>query len=179
MSRRSSSSQPIRIRARRGQLSAFEVAFTLVFAVFLTISGMEFARVSMLRHRADTSAYAAARSAIVPGATAEQAAAVARECLRDAGVQFATVSVQPTVITEATHQVRVHIDIPVAQNSWIAPKFMQSDSIRRSVTLLTERSPVLQSECLSAETDEAPSQSPAQRQSGNTTDPRPNTSPNA
>lgn len=96
-----------------------------------------------MQHTADTAAYEAARSAMVPGATADEAVTEANLLLSAAGLTNATITVSPSEITEETGFISVSIEVPVAVNSWITPTHFQSFSVVSEVTLLTERSPIV------------------------------------
>lgn len=109
------------------------VFFLVVFAMF------EFTRLNVLRHTADNAAYEAARTAMVPGATAAEAIAEANRVLNIIGARSASVTVTPSVITTDTQSVTVEIDIPLDQNGWVAPKFTAGDILHSESTLRTER----------------------------------------
>lgn len=99
----------------------------------------EFTRLNVLRHTADNAAYEAARTAMVPGATAGEAIAEANRVLSIIGARSVTVTVTPSVITTDTDAVTVAIDIPLDQNGWVAPKFTAGDTLHSESTLRTER----------------------------------------
>ena len=139
-----------RLRRRRKQTGAAAVEFALTLAVLLmfVMAVFEFSRISMLRHTADSAAYEGARNAIVPGATAAEAEAAARDLLDRAGVQLANVTVTPSTITESTTSVTVQISLPVTQNSWALPRFFTAANLERDVTLMTERAPMVLAQAL-------------------------------
>jgi len=130
------------VRPRQG---AALVEFALVLPVmFLFFAAMvEFTRVLMLQHTADTAAYEAARAAMVPGATSLEAEQEADELLSAAGLKGASTFVDPLTITQETPFVTVRVEVPVAPNSWITSQFFQDASVQSEVTLLTERSPIV------------------------------------
>ncbi len=125
-------------RRRRGVAA---VEFALVAPVFfiLMIAAFEFGRLNVVRHTADNAAYEAARHAMVPGATADEAIAKANGILAVVGARGATVSVSPATLGPEVDQITVTVDVPMSQNGWITPRITSSSVIRASSTLRTER----------------------------------------
>ena len=110
-----------------------------MFFLFL-LAAFEFGWLNVIRHTADNAAYEAARTAMVPGATAAEAKAKANTLLGVVGTRKATVTVTPSVITDATTEVTVGIDVPMNSNALILPRFTKNKTIHASSTLRTERS---------------------------------------
>lgn len=128
-----------RRRRARGGATAVEFAISApVFIVFLMAS-FEFGWFNVIRHTADNAAYEAARIAMVPGATAEEAAAKANSLLGVVGAQAASVVVTPSTITTDTDHVTVTIEVPMNNNGVILPRFTRNRTIVASSTLRTER----------------------------------------
>jgi Flp pilus assembly protein TadG len=126
-------------RHARGGATAVEFALTApVFFLFL-LAAFEFGWLNVLRHTADNAAYEAARSAMVPGATAAEARAKASSILGIVGTRGATVTVNPSVLTADTDEVTVTIDVPLNQNGLIVPRFTSAKTLRSFSTLRTER----------------------------------------
>ncbi|MEX2317001.1 MAG: TadE family protein, partial [Pirellulales bacterium] len=126
-------------RARRGA-TAVEFALTApIFFLFL-LAAFEFGWMNVIRHTADNAAYEAARTAMVPGATAAEAKAKANSLLGIVGTRSATVTITPPTITPTTDKVTVKIDVPMNQNGLILPRFTGSKVLQSSSTLRTERS---------------------------------------
>ncbi len=98
----------------------------------------------MLQHSTDTAAYEGARSAMVPGASSEDAKRAARALLTAARLKNATISVTPETITESTSLVTVTVELPVKDNTWLPPIWITSGVLQSSVSLITERPPVIQ-----------------------------------
>ena len=123
---------------RRG---AVTVEFVLVSLVFFTlVFGMvEFSRLNIIRHAADNAAYEGARVGIVPGATVAEVEAAAQRMLDVVGVGTSTVVVTPDPLTTDADDVTVSVTVPVAENSWMVPKFSNGLTIQSSTTLGTER----------------------------------------
>jgi Flp pilus assembly protein TadG len=118
------------------------VEFALTVPIFLLflMAAFEFGWVNVIRHTADNAAYEAARTAIVPGATAAEAIAKATDLMDVVGARGAQVVVTPSPLTLETDEVTVSISIPTNQNGIVVPKFTAGQSIRSSSTLRTERS---------------------------------------
>ena len=121
------------------------VEFALVLPIIITFffATVELSRVLMLQHTADTAAYEAAREGIVPGATSGEVIVVADEMLDSAGIEQASVDVTPDQILEETALITVNVEIPVSDNSWIAPHFFFGGSVTSEVSLFCERSPII------------------------------------
>jgi len=123
---------------RRG---AVVVEFGIVAPVFFAfiIAAFEFSRVNVIRHTADNAAYEAARYAMVPGATSVEAAAKATSILKVVGTRGARVTIDPTTLGPDVDSVSVTVEVPLAQNGWIAPRFTSATTLRSVSTMRTER----------------------------------------
>jgi Flp pilus assembly protein TadG len=123
---------------RRGA-TAVEFALTApIFFLFL-LAAFEFGWLNVIRHTADNAAYEAARTVIVPGATAAEARTKANRLLRIIGTRGAQVTVTPDPVTTSTEEVTVAITIPMRRNGLVVPRFTKNKSIRASSTMRTER----------------------------------------
>jgi Flp pilus assembly protein TadG len=123
---------------RRGA-TAVEFAITApVFFLFL-LAAFEFGWLNVIRHTADNAAYEAARTVIVPGATAAEARSKANSLLRIVGTRGANITITPSTVTTDTEQVTVEIDVPMRRNGLIVPRFTQTTTIHSESTLRTER----------------------------------------
>ncbi len=131
------------LNRRRG---ATLIEFALVFPIVMLFVGalLEFSRVSMLRHSADTAAYEGARVGVVVGAKKQAIVDAANALLTSAQLKKWTVSVFPETIQENTAFVRVQVDIPVAENSWVSPFLFTEHTVTSTVTLVTERPTAVQ-----------------------------------
>ena len=128
-----------RLARDRHGATVVEYAFVLPLFILVLLASIEFSRLNVMRHTADHAAYEAARIALVPGATAEEAIAAANQLLGIVGTRDATVSVDPAVITNKTTEVTVDIDIPFDRNALLFPRFARNRSLTASSTLRTER----------------------------------------
>jgi Flp pilus assembly protein TadG len=124
----------------RAGATAVEFAITLpIFLVFL-MGSFEFGWLNVLRHTADNAAYESARNAMVPGATSGEAINTATTLLNIVRTRGAKINISPAAITPETDEVTVTIDVPLAQNAIIVPRFTSNGTIHSSCTLRTERS---------------------------------------
>jgi Flp pilus assembly protein TadG len=134
---------PNRIASRRcfARAGVTVVEFAIVAPIFFLflLASFEFGWMNVLRHTADNAAYEAARTAMVPGASAADAVAKANAILSVVKARNATVTVTPTVITQATDHVTVAIDVPMNSNALVIPRFTGTKTIHCSATLRTER----------------------------------------
>ena len=121
-----------------------EFAFVLPIIMIFFYGMVELSRVMLLQHSVDTAAYEGARNAMVPGATASDAIASAKQLLTAAGLKSALITVEPTTISESTPLVTVRIELPVGENAWITPFWFKSGAVVSEVTLITERPPMVQ-----------------------------------
>ena len=131
------------VKSRRGAaLVEFAVVFPMILLIF---AGMiEISRILLLQHSADTAAYEGARSAMVPGATADEASQAARALLVAAGLKSSTITVTPLVVTESTPLITVRVEIPISQNAWISPTWFKKSKVTSETTLFCERPPMVQ-----------------------------------
>lgn len=123
-------------RNRRTRLGTTTVEFAIVVPVILTmfIGAIELTRMNFIRHTAANAAYEAARKAIVPGNTDEDAETEALRLLNALGVgQGASV-----VVTTTISRVTVRVTIPVSQNSWGLTRFTGGMNVTQSCGLTLE-----------------------------------------
>src|SRR3954470_17250186 len=98
-----------RPRELRNGAVAVEFAITApIFFLFL-LAAFEFGWLNVMRHTADNAAYEAARTVVVPGATAAEATAKATSILNVVGARGATISITPSNITNSTTEVTVAV----------------------------------------------------------------------
>ena len=128
-------------RKRSFHKGAVVVEFAItapVFFMFL-IAAFEFGRLNVIRHTADNAAYEAARHAIVPGATAAEAITKANSLMNVVGARNVNVAVSPATLGPDVESVTVTVDVPMASNGWIVPKFTTATTMRGESTMRTER----------------------------------------
>jgi Flp pilus assembly protein TadG len=122
------------------------VEFAMVMPILMMFFyGMiELSRVLLLQHTVDTASYEGARSAIVPGATSQDAVDCASKLLATSKLKSAKITVEPTVITEDTPVITVLVEVPIRENAWMTPFWFKKGSVKSEVTLITERPPIIQ-----------------------------------
>lgn len=124
--------------SRRGSTTV-EFALTAPILFLLVFGAVEFSRANILRHTAVIAATEAARSGIVPGATAEECLEKAHNELAIVGIRSATVEIDPSEITSATDEVSVSVEVPLnSSNGFILPGFLNGKKVEKSVTLKRE-----------------------------------------
>src|SRR5882724_11725207 len=88
-------------RRRDARTGAVAVEFAItapIFFLFL-LAAFEFGWLNVMRHTADNAAYEAARSVMVPGASAAEATAKATSVLNVVGARGAKINITPSTIT--------------------------------------------------------------------------------
>lgn len=120
---------------------ATAVEFAIVAPVFFLImlAAFEFSRLNVIRHTADNAAYEAARHAMVPGATASEAVSHADSILRAVGARDASVTITPATLGPEVDEISVRVDVPLARNGWVVPRFTSGKTLTTQATLRTER----------------------------------------
>ena len=126
-----------RVHRRGAMLVEFALVAPILFLLFFAM--IEFGRFNFIRHGIDTAAYEGARSGIVPGATVNDVTASVNSILDAAFVSKSTVTVVPTVITSQTTEVTVKVEVALAENGWVIPRFFKQTTLTRTCTLAREQ----------------------------------------
>jgi Flp pilus assembly protein TadG len=138
--RHNGSNNPYRRPCRRHKrIAATLVEFAVVCNVlFVSIAAcMEFTRLNMARNLVQDAAYFAARTAIVPGATAAEAEA---EGERIMGAIFNNgFTVTCNGITDETEEVSVRVAVNLDEVAFFTPMFLQGIEIESTANMKTER----------------------------------------
>jgi len=137
-----------RNNTRRGA-AAVEFAIAITILMLIVFTAIEFTRISMLKHSVEYASYRAARKGIIVGADTKDIRAAAQEHLDLLRVTNASISVNPSKITDDTQIVTVLIDVPVSGNSWVSPIYF-SGSIKGKTRMLAERAAADMATALSA-----------------------------
>ncbi len=128
-----------RRRRRRG---AALVEFSLVAGIFfmLVFTAIELARVNMMRNLVQDAAYYAARKAIVPGASQQDAIAEAQRILGIVGTRNATITINNgSALGKSTEEVIVDVSVPLAANSLVLPHVVNKTAMTARAVMRTER----------------------------------------
>src|SRR3954452_1386126 len=123
-------------RQRLARVGAVAVEFAItapIFFLFL-LAAFEFGWLNVIRHTADNAAYEAARTIIVPGATANEATVKAQALLTIVGARGAKITITPAIVTTSTNEVTVAIDIPMKSNGLITPRFTGQKTLHSEST---------------------------------------------
>jgi len=113
------------------------VANVLFLTVFICI---EFARLNMIRNMVQDAAYFAARTAMVPGATEQDAIAEAERILAILNTQGAAIEVNGgSAVTDDTQELRVRVTVPLRENALFTPAFTGNKEIEAIARMKTER----------------------------------------
>ncbi len=123
---------------RRGALSV-EFALVTPLLFLMTFAAVEFARLNMLINSMENAVYEGTRRGIVPGATSAQVEQEVQRILNAVGAVNGEITVTPAVITNATPQVTVSVELPLDDNAWVVPRFTRQRTVERSCTLTKER----------------------------------------
>lgn len=127
------------LRHRRG---AAAVEFAIVASVFLTLvfTAIELSRANMIRNLAQDAAYYAARKAMVPGASRQDAVAEANKILALAGTRGATISINGgSDLARDTQEITVVVTVPMHDNSILLPHVTQKPNLTATAVMRTER----------------------------------------
>ena len=123
-------------RNQRIRFGATTVEFAIVVPIILTmfLGAIELTRMNFIRQTAANAAYEAARKAIVPGNTIQDARTEALRLLNTLGVgRGANIAVTTTL-----SRVTVTVTIPISQNSWGLTRFTGGMNVTQSCGLTLE-----------------------------------------
>ncbi len=138
--RRRGSNDPIQ-STRRGpkRIAATLVEFAVVCNVlFVSIAAcMEFTRMNMARNLVQDAAYFAARTAIVPGATAAEAEAEGERIMSAIFNNGYTVTCN--AISDETEEVSVRVAVSLDEVAFFVPMFLGGIEIESTANMKTER----------------------------------------
>ena len=129
-----------RMRAKgqsRWGASAVEFAIVANILIIMILACMEFARMNMVRNLAQDAAYFAARHAIVPGATSDEAineAELVMQTMLNNGY-----SVNVSDINEDSTEVTVTVGVDLTEVALFAPYFLPETEIQTVARMRTER----------------------------------------
>ncbi|NND99612.1 MAG: pilus assembly protein [Pirellulaceae bacterium] len=113
----------------------FAIVANVMFVVILTC--MEFARMNMVRNLAQDAAYFAARHAIVPGATKDEAVAEADRIISSLVTSGYTIDVSD--LDSDSNEVVVTVSVDLDAVALFAPMFLPNSTIETTAHMSTER----------------------------------------
>jgi Flp pilus assembly protein TadG len=126
-----------RARSRRRGAAAVEFAICANIFFVLIFTCMEFARMNMIRNLAQDAAYFAARQAMVPGATAQEAIDAADDVMGMMTGSGYTVDVEPLGLEIPNVVVKITVDFN--EIALFAPMFLPNATIETTAVVRTER----------------------------------------
>lgn len=127
----------IRSRAIRTGAAVVEFAIVANVMFLLIMTCIEFTRLNMVRNLAQDAAYFGARQAVVPGATAAEAEAVADGIMSSMLSGGYTISVTD-VDTDST-EITVTVEVELHDVALFVPLFLPDSSIQTQANMRTER----------------------------------------
>ena len=131
-----------RTRVSRDGANLTEMALIFPFFLLLVFSCLEFARLSMMRNLTQDAAYYAARTAMVPGASVEEAEAEAERILSFLGTDSANVTINGSsggTLDDDSDVIEVTVVVPLDQNTLLFPQFTQGMTFESTARMRTER----------------------------------------
>ncbi|MGB0599769.1 MAG: TadE/TadG family type IV pilus assembly protein [Rubripirellula sp.] len=123
--------------AKRAGASIVEFAFVANLLILMILTCMEFARMNMVRNLAQDAAYFAARQAMVPGATTQDAIDEASRIMDSLTTGGYTVDV--TSVDADAEDIRVTVSVDLTEVALFAPYFLPNTDITTVAHLRTER----------------------------------------
>ncbi len=121
---------------RASALVEFAITVPIVFTLFF--AALDFCRYYMIAHSTEQAAFEGARRGSIPGATTSKVKDSAQAELDKLSLKNGTITVAPSVITNATAEVTVTVRVPLAVNAWVTPKILTGAYIERQCTLSRE-----------------------------------------
>lgn len=122
---------------RRGAATV-ELALILPIFFVMLFAAFELGHANMMRHGTESAAYAAARAAIVPGATNADVRNAAQRILNSVGVTQFTITTEPNNLQTPSDDLEVNIAVPLDQNLTFAT-FVQGFTFTGQCRLSRER----------------------------------------
>jgi len=126
-----------RLQKNDDRHGALTVEFCLVVPIifFLFFGALEITAINILRQSAGNAAYEAARKAVIPGGTAQDAENTATQMLTMLNCHHGS----SVSVSESQEKVSVTITVPAAQNSWGMTKFVGNINITETCVLSRDK----------------------------------------
>ena len=121
----------------RDAVAAVEFAVIASIMFIIIFACIEFARVNMVRNLSQDAAYFGARTAMVPGATAQEAEDEVHRMMRTLAPTGYSVNVNQ--INRDTQEIRVTVAVDLNQIAWFAPMFFRDQTMTTNATMRAER----------------------------------------
>jgi hypothetical protein len=127
--------------AVRGGIAATELAVCMPVIVLIVLATIEACAMIFLQQSLSVAAYEAARVALAPGATAEDATSQANDILADREVRGATVTVTPGDLASAAEGtwIRIEARAPFNPNSLVGGWLFSNRTLNAAVEMMKER----------------------------------------
>lgn len=128
-----------RLQRKRHGATAVEFAIVSPILFFILFGCIELGLAHMMLHTTEAAAYEAARVAIIPGSTAQEATAAAERILGTAGVRKATINMSPSNLSQPTRNVTVTISTKFSDNLALPTFYVTDAPIVKTCILQRER----------------------------------------
>jgi Flp pilus assembly protein TadG len=125
------------MRFLRVGAAAVEFAIVANVMFILIMTCIEFARLNMVRNLAQDAAYFGARQAVVPGATAAEAEAVADNIM--SSMLSGGYTIEVGALNEDSTEVEVTVGIQLHDVALVVPLFLPNSTITTQAKMRTER----------------------------------------
>lgn len=142
MKKQNSNSADAKRTTRRGErrgATTVELAIVAPLMFTLFFASVEFGRANQVLNATSNAAYQGCRAAIIPGGTASTASTAATNYLAANLITGATITVNPSTITNTTTVITVTVSVPMNANSWVGQSFMAGKNVVRACTLTREK----------------------------------------
>ncbi|MEM6690496.1 MAG: TadE family protein [Planctomycetota bacterium] len=122
-------------RRRGAALVEFAIVSNLLFLLVMTC--IDFARLNMVRNLSQDAAYYAARQAMVPGATKQEAEDLARNIM--SAMVASGVDVSVSDLDQNSSEITVRVDVNLNSVALISSSFFPSPILSTEASMRTER----------------------------------------
>ncbi len=121
-------------RSNRTGAAAVEFALCVPLLFAVALGCIEMTRYNLVKNVANQAAFEAARIGVKPGATAQEVIDEAKYQMKYV-CDNCTVNVTPTVITSATDEITVVVQVDIRQQGWVTPQFFDDPILEASFTI--------------------------------------------
>ena len=117
--------------------TALEFAICAPILFLFTFTGVEFARINMIRNSIENAAYEGARNGVLPGSASGDCQTITEDLLDTIRLTGYTVNVSPILPSSDTVTVTVNVPITTA-HGYVTPQYYLGKTLSASVTLPRE-----------------------------------------